>query len=373
LKKMVLAGIALGLLLTGCGGGLKGEIPIGAVWSLTGAGGSQYSGPQMQGAQLAVEEINSGKMLGKAKIKLIVKDDGSTPERARAAFQSLITLDNVVAILGPTLSSSAKVSDPVAQSAKVVVLGVSNTSSGITEIGDFVFRNSLPESAVQPFTAKIAQEKLGVKRVAIVYTEADDFSVSSQEAFKTAFTENGVNVVTVRGIPQGAVDVRRQMDDIKALNPDAIVITSLVEEAVLVMKQARDIGIPNSVVFIGGNNFNTSRLAELAGSLAEGAISGAAWHASQTTPGNQAFVRAYFKKYGTDPDQFASQAYAGVYLLAAAIKEAKSDDPLLIRDALANIRDQDTILGKFSFSPDREPSYSPVVQVIKNGKFAILP
>ena len=373
MQKVALLFMALvvGVLVAGCGGGLQGDIPIGTVLSLTGAGGSAYAGPQQQGVQLAVDEINDSKLLGKAKLKLVVKDDGSTPEGAKAAFLSLINQDKVIAILGPTLSGSAKASDPIAQNARVVVLGVSNTASGITEMGDFVFRDSLPESVVQPHTVKAAKERLGIKRVAIIYTDGDVFSISSQDAFKTAFLDEGVEVVAVRSIPEGAADIRRQLDDIKAMNVDAIVITSLVEDVVQVMKQARQIGIPDRVVFIGGNNFNTPRLAELAGPVAEGAISGAAWHAGEATPGNQAFVLAYRQRYGEDPDQFAAQAYTGVYLLAKAIKDAKSTDTTKVRDALAAIRDMDTILGRFSFSAGREPLHTPVVQIIRNGKVEV--
>lgn len=374
MKKVALLFVALllGVPVAGCGGELQGDIPIGVVLSLTGAGGPAYAGPQQQGVQLAADEINSGRLLGKAELKLVVKDDGSTPDGAKAAFQSLISQDKVIAILGPTLSGSAKASDPIAQNAQVVVLGVSNTASGITEIGEYVFRDSLPESAVQPYTAKAAKERLGVKRVAIIYTEGDVFSTNSQDAFKKAFLDEGVAVVAVRSIPTGAVDIRRQVDDIKAMNVDAIVITSLVDDAAQVMKEARQLGIPDRVVFIGGNNFNTRRLAELAGPVAEGAISGAAWHVSETTPGNRAFVQAYRQRYGEDPDQFAAQAYAGVYLLAKAIKNAKSADIPKVRDALAAIQDTDTILGRFSFNGDREPMHTPVVQIMRNGKFEVL-
>ena len=73
------------------------------------------------------------------------------------------------------------------------------------------------------------------------------------------------------------------------------------------------------------------------------------------------------------PDQFAAQAHAGVYILNEAIK--KAGDPnnrKAIRDAMTQVKDLDTVLGPFFFTPGRDAGSQPVVQVVKNGKFAVL-
>jgi branched-chain amino acid transport system substrate-binding protein len=127
------------------------------------------------------------------------------------------------------------------------------------------------------------------------------------------------------------------------------------------------------VQFLGGNGFNSPRLVELAGRAANGAVSGAAWIMNAPTPGNRAFVKAYREQYGSDPDQFAAQAYAGVHLLATAIKNARSRDPRAIRDALARLRNVDTVLGKFSFEETRDPLQRPLVQIIRDGKPELFP
>ena len=60
-------------------------------------------------------------------------------------------------------------------------------------------------------------------------------------------------------------------------------------------------------------------------------------------------MKAYRAQFGSDPDQFAAQASAGVYLLATAIKNANSSDPRAIRNAMAQLKDVPTVLGTFSF------------------------
>lgn len=349
---------------------LTGEIPIGAVWSMTGAA-AVYGSSQKNASELAVEQINKSGMLGAAKIKLITEDDRSTKEGAITAFDKLVKEYKVVAILGPTLSNSAKASDPIAQAAKVPVLAVSNTAGGIVEMGDYIFRDSLPEMLVQPNTIKETKNKLGYKKVAILYGNDDVFTKGGYDAFKKALNDQGIQILATETFNKNDSDFSAQLTKIKGLKPDAIIVSALAEEAAGIMSQGRQLGIPESVPFIGGNGFNSPKLAQLAGPAAEGAITGAAWLISNDTPGNKDFVEAYHNKYGADPDQFAAQAYTGVYILANAIKTAGSSNPTAIRDAMAKIKDLDTVLGKFSFDANREPVHSPVVQVIKNGKFVL--
>jgi branched-chain amino acid transport system substrate-binding protein len=371
------------VLLAACGGremtmaaadtdgtNLTGEIPIGAVWSLTGDA-AVYGPSQKNAAVMAFDEINKSGMLGKAKVKLITEDDRSTKEGAIAAFDKLIKRDKVVAILGPTLSNSAKAADPIAQQAKVVVLGVSNTVEGIVEIGDFIFRDSLPERLVQPNTVKVTLSKLGYKKVAVMYGDDDAFTKGGYDVFRKVLQEKGIQILTTETFKKKDTDFSAQLTKIRSLNPDAIVVSALAEEAAGIMNQGRQLGIPQSVHFIGGNGFNSPKLAQLGGPSAEGAISGAAWFISNDTPGNKAFVEAYRSRYGSDPDQFAAQAYTGAYILANAIKKAGSSKSQAIRDAMANTRDLDTVLGKFSFDASRNPVHAPVVQIIKNGRFEL--
>src|SRR3954454_18104343 len=249
-------------------GGLSGEIPVGAVWSLSG-GAAVYGTVQKNAADLAANEINRSGFLGSAKLKLIVEHDRSTREGGIAAFEKLLNRDRVVAILGPTLSNTARASDPIAQDKGVVVLGVSNTADGIVEIGDFVSRDSLPESDVQPNTIKVTKDKLGYRRVAVLYGDDDAFTKAGYDVFSKALGDAGVQVVATETFKKGDTDYSAQLTKIRGLSPDAIVMSALAEEAAGIMTQARQLGIPATVPFIGGNGFNSPTLSQLAGSAAQ--------------------------------------------------------------------------------------------------------
>ena len=110
---------------------------------------------------------------------------------------------------------------------------------------------------------------------------------------------------------------------------------------------------------------------QLAGDAAEGAITFTSWISTADTPGNQAFVQNYRTKYGVEPNIWAAQSYASVYILAEAIADAQSTDPVKIRDVLANTMDLDTVLGKFSFDAVGDAVYDPIVLIVKNSQLQI--
>ena len=136
------------------------------------------------------------------------------------------------------------------------------------------------------------------------------------------------------------------------------------------MIQGRQLGIPADVPFLISVTFASSQI-ELAGDAAEGAITFTSWISTADTPGNQAFIQNYRAVYGTEPDIWAAQSYATVYILAKAIAEAQSDDPAAVRDALANITDLDTILGAFSFNAVGDAVYEPIVLIVRNSQFQV--
>jgi branched-chain amino acid transport system substrate-binding protein len=278
----------------------------------------------------------------------------------------------VAIIIGPTLSNTAQVTDRIAQQAGVPVLAISNTAKGITEIGDFIFRDSLTEAVVIPNTIRVAKEKLHIAKVAVFYGNDDAFTKGGYDAFKKALADAGIQVLSEQTFAKGDRDFSPQLTQIKGINPDAIIVSALVEEASGIVNQARQLGIPASVPIIGGNGFNSPAFIKNAGEAAEGVMNGAAWNSVSALPINKNFVGAFTAKYATPPDQFAAQAYAGVYIAYKAVKDAGSpEDRQAIRDALAKIKDIDTVLGKFSFTEGRDADHQPVVQVVKGGKFVV--
>ena len=350
--------------------GLSGEIPIGLVYPATGRL-ADFALPIRGGFELALEEINNSQ-LGDLSLKFIDVDDQSTIEGAVEAYNELIQA-GVPVIFGPTTSGQAEAAFPIAEQNAVVAFSSSSNATGLSALGDFIFRAGLTTDILLPGGVRATHAKLGYQRVAIIYDETDSYSIDSYEKFRDTLTEIGVEILTTEtfqstGIPQnGNIDFSDQLTRIKEANPDAIFIAAQLPEQTGILIQGRRLGIPTTVPFI------TSLIndVENAGAAAEGAISFAGWINTADTPGNQAFVQKYRAAYASEPNAWTAQSYAAVYIVVAAIAEAQSTDPAAIRDALANTKNFDTVLGAFSFNAVGDAVYDPIVQIVVNGEFQI--
>src|SRR5258706_5981114 len=186
LPLVILSAIAVATI--GCGSANAGEIKLGVAEALTG-NAAQYGLPIRKGFELAVSEINGAGGVNGNKIQLVIEDEQGKKEEAINVFKKLIFQDKALMLFGPTLSNSAQASDPVAQGAKVVVCGTSNTADGITSIGNYVFRNSVTEADILPVTLNTAAQKTGLKKVAVLYGNDDIFTKSGYDNFKKALQE----------------------------------------------------------------------------------------------------------------------------------------------------------------------------------------
>ena len=346
------------------------EIPIGLVYPATGRL-ADFALPIRRGFELALEEINNSQP-GDLSLKFIDVDDQSTIKGAVEAYNELIQA-GVPVIFGPTTSGQAEAAFPIAEQNKVVAFSSSSNATGLSALGDFIFRAGLTTDILLPGGVRSTHAKLGYQQVAIIYDETDSYSIDSYEKFRDTLTEIGVKVLTTETFQSTEItqddkpDFSDQLTRIKEAAPDAIFIAAQLPEQTGILIQGRQLGIPTTVPFI------TSLIndVENAGAAAEGAISFAGWISTADTPGNQAFVQKYRAAYASEPNAWTAQSYAAVYIVVAAIAEAQSTDPTAIRDALANTKNFDTVLGAFSFNPDGDAVYDPIVQIVENGEFQI--
>ena len=338
---------------------------IGVISIITGAGAS-YGEAITNGFKLALDEVNAK---GDVSIDLKIEDSTGKAEQALSAAQKLINSDQVVAILGPTLSTEMKVVAPEANASGVPIMGTSTTAQGITQIGKFVFRNSLPESQAIPASVGKAVKKYDIKKVALLYGNDDVFTKSGFDTMKEVAEKLKLKIVTIETFQKGQADYKAQLTKIASLKPDAVFCSALYNEGGVILAQARKMGL--KVPFVGGNGFNSPKVIEIAQDAAEGLIVATPWFGERNDPKVRAFVAKYEKAYGKKPDQFAAQAYDAFHIMANALKAAGSADRSKLRDALAETRNFQGVLGEFSFDAERDVVMTPNVLIVKGGKFTI--
>ena len=355
--------------LTGSGSGdscvIDQAVPIGAALSLTG-GAASYGESQQKGLELAVEELNAQDGVS---YELTVEDDGSDPRQAISVFEGFAG-DGTSVVIGPTLSNTAFQAQPVAQEAGLPVLAISNTAEGITAQGDFIFRDSLTEGQVIPQTIAAATEELGLEKVVVMYSNDDAFTESGYEVMDSSLQDEGVEILDTLTFSVNDTDFRSLLTAAKELKPDAIVVSALIEAAIPLVTQARELGIDQPI--IGGNGFNNPQLMADAGDAAESVIVGAAWNSASDSPENTEFLTAFEEKFGSAPDQFAAQAYTGVKVIDHAVRLNCSGERVDVQDGLTQVEDLATPLGSLTINGDRDAEHPAVVQIVKDGTFTVM-
>lgn len=325
---LALAGL-MAISISGCGGDKKADMKDGgntakiALVTATSGGAAAYGQSIKEGAELAVSLINEKAKETKAPtIDLVVEDTKGDKNQAINAVNKVIHKDNVLAIVGPMLSGEMLAAGPIADKSKVVALGTSTTAEGITDIGPYIFRNAIPESIAVKAAIEKSHQVLGFKTAAIMYSNNNDQMVSVNKTAEATLKELGVQIVDTETFADKDTDFSAQLTKIQQAKPDVIVVASLYQEGALIMKKMREMGMNQKV--IGSNGFNSPAFITSAGAATDGAIVGTPWFPQKDDEKVKAFRAAYKAKYNKEPDQFAAQAFDGIYLVYEAIVKAGS-------------------------------------------------
>jgi branched-chain amino acid transport system substrate-binding protein len=366
-----LAGSLLPLCLSGAvttlaAGAAGNALKVGVIADTSGSAGA-YGTSQKNAYDLATDDLKAKRLeAGGNDLTFDVQDSASDPAQVIALVQKFTT-DGSALIIGPTLSSEAFKADPVAVKANLPVLATSNTANGITGMGPCVFRDALSEDQVVPQTLARARARWHPKTAAIIYGDDDQFTKTDYEIFKNGLARTNITLVETQTYHKGDVDFKAQLTQIASKKPDLLVIGALVEEAAKIVGQAKTAGVTAHMV--GGNGLNSPKFISLAGPAAEGVVVGAAYFSGNTYPGNREFVANYQHRFGSAPDQFAAQAYAAAQIVAAAAKSGKTT-AAGICSALSSLPPVNTVLGPFTFDPDRNAKAPSAILTVKDGKLA---
>lgn len=341
---------------------------------------------QVAGAKLAEKLINARGGIGGTPIRLVYQDAAGDENSAINAFQNLITKERVVGIVGPTLSQQAFAADPIAERARIPVLGPSNTAKGIPQIGNYIARVSAPVTVIAPAALKQALKiDPKIKRVAVMYAQNDAFSVSETGIFQDTIKAQGLTVATVQKSQTTDTDFTTQVTAVLNAKADLVVISALAADGGNIIKQLRQLGYKGLIV--GGNGFNTTNLFPVCQKDCDGLLVAQAYSPLQSSATNQVFVKEYRALYKKDPPQFAAQAYAGVQVFADALRVIDRKKKLAQWD-LGDLRTElnkqilagkyNTPLGELRFDKEGEINQKEffVAQVkmkdAKNGSFVFV-
>jgi branched-chain amino acid transport system substrate-binding protein len=345
----------------GSGGASGNEIVLGEYASMTG-GTATFGQSSHKGLMLAIEQANNaGGVLGK-KIKLITEDDQSNQDQANAAVQKLISRDKVIAILGEVASSRSLAGGSVCQKSKIPMLSPASTNNTVTEIGDYVFRICFTDDFQGAVCGRFAAKR-GWKKIAMLTDARQDYSKGLAKSFRDSYGQAG-SIIMEESYRTDDRDFKAQLTKIKGANPDAVFVPGYYGEAILIVRQAREIGL--NVPLFGGDGWDSPETLKL-GSIGNGCYYTDHFHREDPRPEVKKFIGDFHAKFNEDPDAMAVLGYDGGNVMIDAIKRAGKDQPAAIRDALAATKDFPGVTGKITIDEKRNARKPIVILELRDG------
>ncbi len=365
--------------VAGCGGGSapakpaeSKDIKIGVVYELTGNTAS-FGTAANNGTKLAFKEINAaGGVLGK-QIAIVSADNKGEPSESANAMTKVITQDKVVAVVGFTTSSNGIAGSAVNEANKIPFVAAATTNPKVTvdeatgKAKPYTFRVCFIDPFQGTVGANFVLKDLKLKKAVVLIDNSSDYSKGLSKFFKEAYTKGGGTILGEEAYLQKDKDFKALLTKIKGLNPEVIYLPGYYEEAGMISKQARELGI--TVPIVGGDGWDSPKLVEI-GTAAGMNNTYFTNHYSpeDSSAASKKFVDAYKKEYGVMPDAMAVLGYDAAYVMADAIKRAGAAEPAKIQAALVATKDFPAVTGATTLNDTHDAVKSAVIIEMKDGK-----
>jgi branched-chain amino acid transport system substrate-binding protein len=363
--------ILITTMFAACSSSNTDEIKIGINYELSGENAT-YGQGSVEGIELAIEEINAAGGINGKKIIPVKYDNQSTPSEATILANKLVSQDKVLAILGPATTGCFTSEIPVANKNKVPIATGSATGDNVTfaadgSVHEYVFRICFFDSFQGQVMANFAAENLSAKNAAIIMDSSSDYGKGLAENFVKTFTESGGNIVAQEAYVAGDTDFNAILTKIKALNSDVIYIPGYYNEAGLIIKQARNLGLNQPI--LGADGFDSPTLVDLAGASALNDVYFTNHYSSlDEDPMVLEFIKTFEARYGKKPDAFNALGYDLARFVADAIARAEKLTGEAVKDALEATENFAGVTGTLSVDENHNPVKSIVVIGLKDGK-----
>ena len=309
---------------------------LGGSGPLTGAAAS-YGTSVKQGAEIAIQEINDagGAQVGEDtyKFELAFEDDEATEDKAVQAYNTLMD-KGINGFLGCTTSGSCIAVAQLSQQDGILQITPSGSAEGCIE-PDNAFRICFSDPEQGVAMADYAVDTLGYKKIAVLYNVADEYSTCIYDAFTAEVEAKGAEIVDAESFNTGDVDFNSQLTSIKGTDAEAIYVPAYYQDITYITKQASELGM--ELPFLGSDGWDGVLKTVTDPATVEGCIFTSPFCASVDDEKVVNFVKDYQDAYGETPDQFAADAYDGVYAFKAAMEEAGSIESADMIDAMTKI------------------------------------
>lgn len=370
MKKVLVIALALAMMMTACLAFAEEAVKVGVIGPMTGAN-AQYGLAVQRGAQIAAEEINAQ---GGLQLEILAEDDQADGELAVNAYNKLLD-DGVNVLLATVTSGSCIAVSDIAYEERVFMLTPSGSADVITEGKDNVYRVCFKDSAQGTASAQyIADHGLATK-IGIIYNNALDYSMGIYQSFVAKANELGLEIVAESAFSDDTnADFSVQISQMQEVGAELVFLPIYYTPASMILQQANAVdyapiffGVDGMDGILGVEGFDTS--------LAEGVMLLTPFSADAQDELTKNFVTTYMDLYGETPNQFAADAYDGVYALAAAMQaagvtaETSPEDACEMMIAAMQTVEITGLTGTMHWDATGEVDKTPTAVVIQDGVY----
>ena len=341
-------------------------INIGVLLPMT---GNMAAFGQMEWQGIKLAHKMTGKILGR-EVKFFLEDSMSEQTEAANAVERLVTEHKVVAIIGGATSATALAAGAIAEKYAIPFITPSATNPLVVRGKKYVFRACFDDYFQSQAAARQARIAMGADTAAVMVDIAQaDYSVGLGNLFLKAFGEMGGKVLVTAYIQTGDRDFKTQLSEVLAVNPEVIYMPNYYNEAALVTKQFRTLGVKVPILLADGAQ--TPELIQTGGEALEGVYLTAHFSPEAiTTDLGRRFAANFKQEYKKNLDAFSALGADAYFILAGAVKRAKSTEGAKVRTAMTQTKDFKGVTGVIKLDANGNATKSLVINMVKNGKFS---
>jgi branched-chain amino acid transport system substrate-binding protein len=329
---------------------------------------AEYGQNFQKAIDLGVEWINAAGGIKGRPIVMVVGDSKADPKEAAALAQKFTSDGKIVAEIGDFSSTACLAAQPIYDRAGMVQLSPTASHPNFAPGSQWSFGIIGTQAGEGPFMARYAVQKLGKRRLAVLYIN-NDWGIVSKDLFVKAAKEMGADVIAVESYFETDKDFTGVLTKLRGQKPELLYIPSFYNEAALINKQREKLGWTD-VTMMGPGSLYSPKLLEIGGDSVNGLYTSAAFFPKDPQANVQKFVKGFEAKYKATPNMFAAVAYDAINLLAFVIERAGTDRKA-IRDELVKVRDFPGVTGKITFTERRDVVKEYRQLIIKNGEFTL--
>ena len=342
MKKLLLVFLSLAMLfsLVACGskedsssddkGSTSNAIKIGGSGPTTGEY-AQYGLAVQYGAEVAVNEINEAAGEDGLKLELNFLDDKGDGEEASKAYAQLIDWGMQASLLCTTTGSSLAVADSY-NDAGIFAMTPSGSAQDIIEGKDYVYRMCFADPEQGTAAADYIYEHNLALKVAMFYQSDSDYSVGIHDAYLAESQKLGLEtVVDYAFTADNATDFSTAVQDAMNMGAELVFLPLYYENDTKIIMACQSAGY--NPIFFGVDGFDGALEQEgVDTSVFEGVYYLTPFAYTATDDATVSFVAKYNELAGTNPNQFAADAYDAVYAIYNALVNAGATADMSAQD-----------------------------------------